>query len=170
MLKPRGTGRNVREAFIIDPDEADQYCVYLHEIHDFETGEFTCIYAGVCQIRDVMSAPDARANSEWIEIMNAPTRPILKTSIVFICESPLTAQDKRRELRHSLRPICNIKGMSVTRNRRQMVECINTGKRYNSASDAARDTGVSQGNLSNHLSGKAGYRTVKGLEFRRVVE
>lgn len=169
-LKPRSGGRNVREQFFIDPDDALRYCTYLHEIHNFETGHFDCIYVGVCQICDVMAAPDARANSEWLEIMGAPTRPILRTTIVFISDGPLDAQDKRRALRHQLKPICNIKGVDASRYKRQKIECVNTGERYDTATEAARATGVSASNLSNHLNGKPSFKTVKGLTFRRVME
>lgn len=47
-----------------------------------------------------------------------------------------------------------------------VVRCLTTGEVFKTASDACRRYDIQRSNMSNHLSGKPGFKKVKGLEFR----
>lgn len=53
--------------------------------------------------------------------------------------------------------------------RSSAVECIETGERFRNQSDCAKAHDIPQGNLSNHLKQKPGYKSVKGRTYRRVI-
>lgn len=48
------------------------------------------------------------------------------------------------------------------------VQCVETGEVYRSAYECARALGLNQSALCNHLNGKVGFKTVRGLTFHRV--
>ena len=47
------------------------------------------------------------------------------------------------------------------------IQCLENGRFYKSSVDVAKIFGVAQSALSNHLRGVTGYRSVKGLHFKR---
>lgn len=53
-------------------------------------------------------------------------------------------------------------------NRRNPVQCVQTGVVYNSASDAAKALGINQSQLSQHLRRNPGYKTIRGMTFINV--
>jgi hypothetical protein len=51
-------------------------------------------------------------------------------------------------------------------NRYMPVVCVTTGQRFRNAAEACRMLGIPSPRMSNHLAGKAGHKTIKGLSFR----
>lgn len=48
------------------------------------------------------------------------------------------------------------------------VRCVETGELFKTSYEAAKTLGLTFSALSNHLNGKKGFKTVKGLTFERV--
>lgn len=48
------------------------------------------------------------------------------------------------------------------------VRCVETGEVFKTSYEAAKTLGLTFSALSNHLNGKKGFKTVKGLTFARV--
>ena len=63
-------------------------------------------------------------------------------------------------------PIYNIR--SSYNARRSGIICNETGKTFKTVTEAAREMGLSQGNLSQHVSGRPGFRQVKGYTFKWI--
>lgn len=55
------------------------------------------------------------------------------------------------------------------RSPRRRVQCVETGQMFNTAQAACDAFGIMPSNMSNHLRGSAGFKTVKGKTFRWVV-
>lgn len=52
--------------------------------------------------------------------------------------------------------------------RSNRVRCIETGEVFNSMYQASKELGISFALISNHINGKKGYGSAKGLHFERV--
>lgn len=55
-------------------------------------------------------------------------------------------------------------------NRRQPIQCDQTGQRFKNAAEAATLLGLNRSQLSQHLRRNAGYKTIKGMTFTNVTE
>lgn len=56
----------------------------------------------------------------------------------------------------------------INRTNSTMIECVETGERYESVEKAAQAIGGAASAISPHLRGVAGFKTVKGYTFRRI--
>lgn len=85
------------------------------------------------------------------------------------CESKLAAENalaswiNNSELEGKTPPM-NIYSMNY--NNRYLIQCVENGRFYQSASEVAKIFGVAQSALSNHLRGAPGYKSVRGLHFK----
>lgn len=52
--------------------------------------------------------------------------------------------------------------------RRRKVKCVENGKEYRSAAEAAADNGISRGAMSSHLNGYKNYGSIHGLHFEWI--
>lgn len=138
----------------------NDWCVYEHYYGENDT----LIYIGLCRLIDVFSAPDARNNSEWVKLVNdtyALTLRIIATGTRANCFAYHGHHMTTRG-----RPVCNARGVHA--GARNVIECIETGARFNTQEEASRGMGVSQSAISQHLQGKPNFARVKGYTFRRV--
>jgi hypothetical protein len=66
-------------------------------------------------------------------------------------------------------PSCNtVKPANGNTNRGKRVRDVQTGLIYDTAAQAAIATGITPGAMSNHLTGKQGYATIRGKTFERL--
>ena len=59
-------------------------------------------------------------------------------------------------------------GLMSRKARNVAIECIETGETWGNAKECVKACGMSQSALSNHLNGKAGYKHVKNLTYKRM--
>lgn len=140
----------------------DFYCVYTHAVL-VEHGE-AIIYAGVCRLREVFTAPDARQNSEWQKYVKLDT-PV-NMSIVHVALSVHDCMNFHRKYTLEHRPHCNIYGHRGGYN--ATIRCIETGQTWRNAQECAAALGITKSSLSNHLNRKPYHKTCKGLTFKRI--
>ena len=135
-----------------------QFVCYSHTMNDQP------LYVGACLMSELTSAPDARRNSEWARIVTEASTIIVR--VVSVHDNFPAAQ--AAALGHALitRAHCNIHGHNIG-SKRDVIVCVETGEQFATAAEAARAHGISASNLSNHLSGKPGFRAVKGRTYHR---
>jgi hypothetical protein len=139
----------------------DAWCVYEH--YTLTPGEPPqLIYMATCPLIDIYRMREARDNSEWSAVTNNGTIPIM-------CRIVATTDDMNEARDFAIRhiksfpnmPRCNLHGYNMHKSARRLM-CSN-GKEYATQSDAARDLGVNQSAISQHLQGRL--RSVKGFTF-----
>ena len=135
------------------------FCVYSHVI------DGVVVYLGLCPIKEVYNAPDARNNTEWIKMTNGD-KPVTIT-VLHAAENANDCINYRyRIFKEQGTPICNAKGQfysSILTN----VRCIETGEMFESQSQCARILGLNKSQLCNHLNRLPGFKTVKGRTFEK---
>lgn len=141
----------------------ENYCFYIQQL--MPSGEV--FYAGICKLRDVFTCPDAYKNTHWRATIN--DQSTIRTTV-------MATSDKENEVHNELssflklscRPTANAKGFQQSGS--AAITCTlgpNAGKSYATQDRAAIENGISQPSLSNHLNGRRGYETVRGMKFRR---
>jgi hypothetical protein len=138
------------------------WCMYTHSVAGAPGEPPVTVYVGACLLRDVFTAPDARRNSEWLKTVQ-PDSTVLMLSVMATGDMS-EMLNKKAVMVRDMSPICNRIGRDVTTMAR-MLTCSN-GKTYRSQQDAADELGINQSQLSKHLRGVAGYKSVKGYTFR----
>jgi hypothetical protein len=137
-------------------------CVYAHYVMP----ENTLFFIGVCKLTDVYRHPDAFRNHHWIETVKDDT--VIRTVVVQTSLQPIDCIRYQNILVKQYRPICNVVGQRIAG--RFVITCLegpNAGKTYTTTTQAAYENGMSQPTLSNHLNGRRGYETVRGMKFKR---
>lgn len=134
-----------------------RWTVYLHS-----SGQ-QMLWIGCCREAELLGAPDARRNSEWLHRVSKG--PIAMT-VLGTFDNEREAQTAALEAVAINKPICNLVG--TVRGNRGRVQCIETGAVYSNASEACRMVKCSAPAMSNHLSGSPQQRTIKGFTFRRI--
>lgn len=61
-----------------------------------------------------------------------------------------------------------LKALEKRKQPKGRILCIDTGEFFDTAAAVSRKHAVAPSNLSNHLNGSAGYKTVNGMTFRKV--
>lgn len=145
-------------------DFEEMFCTYEHWLQDKDFKEDAkLMYVGCCKLREVWLFPDARRNNEWqrhfVQDALVTVRIVLTSKRLVDCQNAMTKIFREQQ------PICNVKGYRTTG--QTMVTCNETGEQFPSILAAARAKGLSQSQLTNHVNNRAGFRTVKGLTFRR---
>lgn len=146
-------------------DISKQYCVYTHSIWNVDREEI--FFVAACAYTEILRSPGARYNEKWGEMMECHHNFIL--TIVSLHSTMSQAYNHVNTLIDLYKPHCNINGKMVER-KSGRVRCIETGIIYPNASRAAKANAVSTAAISNHLNGKTGYRTTRGLTFERIDE
>jgi hypothetical protein len=52
---------------------------------------------------------------------------------------------------------------------RKPIMCIETGKVFESLSQAAKELGLTASTISSHMTGREGYEKVKGYTFKKII-
>lgn len=150
--------------FSVDLDNpAIAHCAYLH-IVEYGPDDRRVMFAGSCQFRQLLEAPDARKNRAWRQYVAPVNRIIIKVVAMF--DNPHEAANEAATQARALKPYCNVHGERDTSAGK--VRCIDDGLEYRNAAAAARFYGISPGAMSNHLNQRAGYSTIRGLCFERI--
>jgi hypothetical protein len=131
-------------------------------VYQIWTGE-TLLFVGYTRAAGYMTLPDAMAN-HWFAAHHAD-KP-LAVRLTHLGDRFSCNNERMRQVQMH-RPECNLQGVLLS-GRNCPIRCVETGAQYRNASEAAQANGIAPGNMSYHLSGKAGYKTVKGLTFVRV--
>jgi hypothetical protein len=120
-------------------------------------------YAGVCQLRDVLTLEDAHCNSKFADVFGHPTAP-MTLECVFMTLSESEARNEHRRVVGIHKPFCNYKGYYRALVY-QYVKCNETGEVFQNARQAAIAKNVDPGALHRHLKGVPGHLQVKGYTF-----
>jgi hypothetical protein len=144
------------------------FCVYGHFLKNLPTvcPSNEIFFVGICKLTDVYKFPDAYRNNYWRD--NVSENTIIEILVSFTSENLIECQRQLEVIVKQSRPIANIKG--YRQHGKTMVTCIqgsNVGKVYNTTTEAAELNGVSQPAMSNHLNGRPGYETLRGMKFKR---
>lgn len=138
----------------------ETFCVYVQETSE---GVF---YAGMCRLYDVYKYPDAYRNTHWRQTVTDQTS--IKTTVICTSLDINECYHRLHEFVRVVRPICNVNGYMTYGN--IVITCVegpNAGKSYTTQEECARMNGISQPTLSNHLNGRKGYLSVRGMKFKR---
>ena len=126
----------------------------IYGVFDIVTNQPT--YVGCIRLANLFTLSDLRTNLD-IE----PTREVM-VMVIDIYDKKvdaIIAQSKKiRELQLNI----------VPKTRGQAVRCITTGETFGSAQEAPRAHNLTYSALSNHLSRKTGYLTVKSKIYERI--
>jgi len=137
-----------------------KWCVYAHWYGDPPIVR----WLGVCPLHQYVLAPDASENSEWRRLMTNGAN--LYAQLIAILETRNDAINHRFRMLKVIQPHCNTAGHEI--NRFSKVYCFENKETYQSAAHAARTLNIAPSALSNHLSGRVGYKTVGGYTFKKV--
>ena len=137
-----------------------QFCAYLHIVQG------VVMYAGSCEFRALLEAPDARRNRLWRQKVGMLSRVTVK--VVAIFDMQYEAMNYARQLVQSHKPYCNIHGEFTQSTGR--VRCTDDGLEFDNAATAARFYNFAPGTMSNHLNRRKGYMTIGGMKFERIAE
>lgn len=144
------------------PTKPPKYAVYRHLI-DGQT-----LYVGCCLFVDVLRAPDAHRNDRWREI--APRYPSLTVEVLSTHqnEADAIASQAFNVILHNA--YCNLNGKTVSTadSRSSAIKCENDGNVYPSIAAAGKAYGIAATTISNHLNQRSGYKTVRGMTFKRI--
>lgn len=122
------------------------------------------VFIGMCPFYQMGVLPDAKSNPFFKD----DTNYILHVTDVCSTKGEALKTHSNRIRDNGPMPIMNKHGYFYKR--KGLIECIETGVTYQTASEAARINGSTQSNLSNHLNNKPGFRSVKGKTYRYVVD
>lgn len=167
---------NQTDGVILELNAFDRYsCIYGVSIPSAPPpgqainpdGNWTLYYLGVCKITKVYQTPDAWRNSEYQRTITANTT--IKINILATHESEAPLYNRLSQLVRQFAPHCNRVGFnqSHTRTVIHCVQGINAGVVYETQAQAARQNGIAQPTLANHLNGVRGYETIRGMIFKR---
>ena len=138
----------------------NDWCTYELSHND------TLIYIGVCQLSRVYTLQDAREVGEFARIVNVDDP--LEIEIKFIGKRIECYNMRGKMLREIAEyPAINLK--MYTRSQ-MVIVCNEDGKQYRTQVEVCNAYGIAQGNLSNHLAQKPGFKQVKGLTFARMLK
>jgi hypothetical protein len=144
---------------LVTPDA--NFCVYFHRLPN--TNEV--IFIGHGPLVKAFDMSEARRNNKWLEMTaNAPG---IEVSIIATFHGLLEARKFAVQLIQQYKPPCHQGAHRITRD---MVVRVYDGKIYAKMVEAAEDNGISPGAMSNHLNRRAGYDSVRGLQFMRYAE
>ena len=140
---------------------AHDFCVYQHLMAPGDGQPPVIIYIGVCRVRDVLNAPDASVNTEWLKYVRGDT-PLLLTVTHSGAETDCYRQRAEDVRRH--RPHCNVHGTMLTT--RSVPVLRSDGVEFANQTAAADALGVAPDRISKAL--KHPGRRVKGYTFTRA--
>lgn len=120
------------------------------------------VYIGYSLLRNFFTFRTLINNPIWREYIGE------RKFTIILLSNHTAEQNARIEMRNAIgqyKPIINMdKRFYLNQGR---VTCNETGTIYRNASEACLALGLPTSAMSNHLNGKPGHRTIKGLTFRR---
>ncbi len=137
-------------------------CIYAHSIPPYDK----FFYIGLSKLNEVYDFSDAYRNNFWRATVKEDTQ--VRITLLCISINIIDCNQQLRRMINEFRPEANIKGYAVTGS--TMITCIqgvNAGASYPSQLEAAQKNGITPGALSNHLNGRPGYDTIRGMKFKR---
>jgi hypothetical protein len=130
-------------------------------------------------------------NNQWVYLVKSPAGEIvyigvarLKDAITFNAfnfrpefdpDAPyelelLESYSNRYEANKAKEMYLMVYGTPVfNRECKRVVRCITTGEVFNTAVEACRKYGIEQSNMTHHMAGHLGFKSLKGLEFKYEV-
>lgn len=121
------------------------------------------IYYGYCKLEHVLNTKQFETGVEWYNTVIETGGQII-ISILSLHNSEQSAADAKNAKLMTYTPASQ--GDSFRG--RGFIRCIDTGMYFSTAGAAARYNDMTSATMSNHLNGRAGYDTVRGLRFERV--
>lgn len=118
------------------------------------------VFVGHCKLTQLFGFPDARQM-----LGNLDGNYILR-----VIESDDARTGAFKKYEDAIRAYGFIKQLAHARLKKHgnFIECVNTGERWSTLTEAANAHGIGAGNLSKHLRGLPGHVTVKGKTYRKV--
>ena len=139
---------------------SEDWCCYSHEVD----GEI--IFIGECLLKEYLSYPDARQNSEWNKLTRDDPEIITRVHIVSPSRNEVMSF-KFAYIRNNGHPPCNKAGHRVAP-AKPKIRCMQDGKIFDTQLEVAKFYGLNQGSLSRHLRGHPSNRSVGGLTFHQT--
>lgn len=138
----------------------DHYAIY-----EIWTGT-TLLYIGCVKLKDFFTLSDATTNPFILKHVHND-QPL--SVVIKFTGDRVSCFNKRSQILRALNPVPPANRYRSGRVGGVIV-CNEDGKRYKTQQEAAQFYGISQGNLSGHLSGRNGFATCKGWTFTRVID
>lgn len=133
-------------------------CYVVYVMIDPTTNEIE--FVGHCKLVDIFKTPDVRGvpgfdkNKQYrIEYISAHNNAVS------------ARYEASRYMNQVGRPKLNV---AISTTRHCMIECVETGERWQNAAQCASQQGINGSALSNHLNNKPGFVKVRGLTYRRI--
>lgn len=137
---------------------ASDHCVY-----EVWKGE-TLIYIGCCYLRQLFSMPDAKIIARFNKLIDIDDT--ISIAVKYIGDR-IQCYNRRGLMLRQIMPECN-KYMMIRA--KMVIMCNEDGKKFRTQAEACHAYNIRQSNLSSHLSGRGGFRTLNGRTFSRVTE
>lgn len=141
----------------------EHQCLYVQKL--MPSGEI--FYLGICKLSDVYRCPDAYRNTYWRKTINDNT--LIQTTVISTSSEYGSLYNQLNEYVKLWKPIANLKGYQQS-SLPSVITCVegdNAGQTYQTQQRCAEANGITQPALSNHLNGRPGYDTVRGMKFKR---
>lgn len=121
------------------------------------------IYIGLTELENLFTCPDARENPYWQEVVKENEQILVRP--VMIGKHHTVLNEYLRRLSLQEKPYCNTY-IKPWKGHRNVAIICSDGRIFKSQAEAALALGVPQSRVSNHVSNKSGYKTIKGLTLR----
>lgn len=131
------------------------YGVYI--VYDSVTAKI--IYIGMEKMTQLFTMGDAKSYGKYAEVIGMD-KPFFFQLVSMQPDKASAINEHNRLIRQHGMP-----DMIKQRIMTQGVLCVDTGERFRTAKEAAEAHGVAQGNLSKHLRGVPGYRSIRGKTY-----
>lgn len=152
---------------MFDPSTlADTFVVYRLDMLPKGEPKWYSVYVGVERLKDIFRLRDAHQNSFCRERYHSCERICI--SVVSEHRTQEEAMAARDVAAHALQLPGNSTHASVNHSRAAAPVRRSDGAIFPSIRDAAEAIGAPSTSISAHLSGRRGYRTVKGYHFERI--
>lgn len=157
LLLPNGESNMYQIMLIEKPNQIVKSWV-VYSIHDAVTAKVK--FVGHCKLTQLFSIPDARAN-----LTVDDDEPIIIRALD-MCKNKveaIRAHSKRAK------ELGVTKQLATARMKRSgIIECIDTGERFNTIGEVCDAHGATPSAMSHHLRGTPGHVTVKNKVYRRI--
>lgn len=145
---------------ILPTDLNNAWCVYL-----LKDNNDAIQFIGISKLDRIYTIADAKNNPGFKQYF--PDNKYIFIQMIDIAPNKVKALQKHSE---RMRQLPNIPMMMkyARYNKTLPIYCIETGETFKSLDEVARAHGVGAGNLSKHLRGVAGHRSIKGRTYCRI--
>ena len=122
-------------------------------------------FMGSCQIKNIMSIPDAKKHPMFSEIFPGDVEVTVKIHKMMEVKSDCTLW-VNRYLFDNPRPF--MMQFRASYQGRIALRCLETGEEFESLTECSTSHGISASALSNHLNGSQSYLTVGGRTYQHL--